>query len=281
MKRILITGANSYIGTSLENYINENYADLYSVDTIDLIDESWREKDFTGYDVVFHVAGLAHIRETKNNSELYYKINRDLAFETAWKSKQDGVKQFIYLSSLSVYGMDTGIITAETKPKPKSSYGKSKLEAERLIEDLNNEHFRVVNIRPPMVYGKGCKGNFNRIVSLVKKFPVFPKVTNQRSMIYITNLCAFIEMVIRNNAEGLFIPQNEVYMNTSQMVEWIAEKLEKKLYCSYLLGFFVLVCRPFLSVLRKSFGTLTVLTFDESISSYCIVNLETSVKDSV
>ena len=128
MKKILITGANSYIGTSFEKYLKENYPDEYIVDTVDMIDGSWREKSFAGYDSVFHVAGIAHQKETKKNAHLYYEVNRDLAVETAKKAKSEGVKQFIFLSSMSVYGMDTGVITKETKPNPKSNYGKSKFQ---------------------------------------------------------------------------------------------------------------------------------------------------------
>ena len=127
MKKILITGANSYIGTSFEKYIKENYPNDYIVDTVDMIDDSWREKNFSGYDSVFHVAGIAHQKETKENAHLYYEVNRDLAIETAKKAKSDGAKRFIFLSSMSVYGMDTGVITRETEPNPKSNYGKSKL----------------------------------------------------------------------------------------------------------------------------------------------------------
>ena len=281
MKRILITGANSYIGTSFENYIKENHSDQYSVDTVDMIDEKWRERDFSGYDSVFHVAGIAHIKETKDNSELYYKVNRDLAFETAQKAKEAGVKQFVFLSSLSVYGMDTGIITAETSPRPKSNYGKAKLEAEHLLESLNHDDFKVAVIRPPMVYGKGCKGNFSRVVSLVRKLPVFPKVNNQRSMIYIDNLSAFIELIIRNGDPGIIVPQNREPMCTSQMASWIAEELGKKLYFSYLLGFFIVVCRPFFSVLRKSFGSLVYHDAGIGECEYHVIDSEQSVRKSL
>ncbi|MBQ8448191.1 MAG: NAD-dependent epimerase/dehydratase family protein, partial [Clostridia bacterium] len=159
MKRILITGANSYIGTSFENYMKQ-WVDEYSVDTVDMIDGTWREKDFGEYDVVFHVAGIAHKKETKENAELYYKVNRDLAIETAKKAKKDGVKQFIFLSSMSVYGMDTGVITKDTVPTPKSNYGKSKLQAEEGMKELADDDFKICTIRPPMVYGEGCKGNY-------------------------------------------------------------------------------------------------------------------------
>ena len=158
MKKILITGANSYIGTSFESYMKQ-FGDEYAVDTVDMIDGAWREKSFAEYDVVFHVAGIAHRKETKENAGLYYKVNRDLAIDVATKAKADGVKQLVFLSSMSVYGMETGVITRETSPAPKSNYGKSKLQAEEGISLLKSDSFKVAVLRPPMVYGEGCKGN--------------------------------------------------------------------------------------------------------------------------
>ena len=102
MKKILITGANSYIGTSFERYLKENCPDEYIVDTVDMVDGSWRTQSFEGYDSVFHVAGIAHQKETKENAHLYYEVNRDLAIETAQKAKADGAKQFVFLSSMSI-----------------------------------------------------------------------------------------------------------------------------------------------------------------------------------
>ncbi|MBR5858876.1 MAG: NAD-dependent epimerase/dehydratase family protein, partial [Clostridia bacterium] len=182
MKKILITGANSYIGTSFETYLKENFPDDYVVDTVDMIDGTWHEKSFAGYDSVFHVAGIAHQKETKENAHLYYEVNRDLAIEIAKKAKDDGVKQYIFLSSMSVYGVETGVITKETEPNPKSNYGKSKLQAEQGISSLASDDFKVCILRPPMVYGRGCKGNFQTVVKIVKKSPVFPNVKNKRSI---------------------------------------------------------------------------------------------------
>ena len=154
MKRILITGANSYIGTSFEKWLQQ-WPDKYYVNTIDMIDGSWRQKSFTGYDVVFHVAGIAHVKETKKNKELYYRVNRDLTYETATKARAEGVKHFIFLSSMSVYGIENGVINRNTLLNPTTNYGKSKLQAEKLIQPLNDDSFKVVILRPPMVYGKG------------------------------------------------------------------------------------------------------------------------------
>lgn len=256
MKRVLITGANSYIGTSFEKYIKNSFSEDYQVDTIDMIDGSWREKSFVGYDVVYHVAGIAHQKETKENAHLYYEINRDLAVDVAKKAKKDGVKQLIFLSSMSVYGMDTGVITKDTKPNPKSNYGKSKFQAEEEITLLRDETFKICVLRPPMVYGDGCKGNYNTIIKLVKKFPFFPRVNNKRSMVHIDNLVAFIKKAIDEELNGLYFPQDSEYANTTKLARQIAESMGKKVYMSYLLGFAVICLKPFSKTVKKAFGSL-------------------------
>lgn len=279
MKRILITGANSYIGTSFEKYINENYPHDYTVDTIDMIDGSWRKKSFSGYDSVFHVAGIAHQKETKKNADLYYQVNRDIAIQAAEKAKADGVGQFIFLSSMSVYGMDTGVITSQTNPNPKSHYGKSKWQAEQAIEDIADSNFKVCILRPPMVYGDGCKGNFQTVVKIVKKIPIFPNVKNERSMIYIDNLSSFVKWCIECNASGIYFPQNKEYMSTKNMALWISEALHKKIYFEYITGFGVRIMRHIHPMAKKAFGSLI---YDiEADSEYCIVSESDSVKKSV
>ncbi len=238
MKKILITGANSYIGTSFENYIKQ-WPNEYSVDTVDMIDGSWREKSFAGYDVVFHVAGIAHIKETKENADLYYKVNKDLAIETATKAKKEGVCQFVFLSTVSVYGMITGVITENTEPKPNTNYGKSKLMAEESIRKLQNEHFKVTVIRPPMIYGDGCKGNYNALIKFADKLPIFPDIKNSRSMLRIDNLCKYVKELIDDGMRGVFYPQDEKYVCTSQMVKEIASQRGKEIHLTKILNPFV------------------------------------------
>lgn len=259
MKRILITGANSYIGTSVESYLN-SFAGQYDIDTVDMLSGSWKDKDFSVYDVVFHVAGIAHIKETAENADLYYKVNRDLVVETANKAKKDGVKHFVFLSSMSVYGIEKGSINKNTVPKPNSHYGKSKLQAERRIEKLNDDKFKVAILRPPMVYGKGCKGNYQRLRKFALGFPVFPDLKNQRSMIYIGNLCEFVKMMIDTVASGVFCPQNSEYVCTSDMVKLIADNNGKKIKKIRIFNPFIRVLP--LSVVNKVFGNLTYEHFD-------------------
>ncbi len=262
MKRVLITGKNSYIGTSLENWLMRE-PDKYKVDTVDMKDRSWKEKDFSSYDVVFHVAGIAHIKETSDNQNLYYKVNRDLAYETAQKAKQDGVEQFIFLSSMSVYGIEQGVIDKNTPLTPNSAYGKSKIEAEKLINKLQDDSFTVATLRPPMVYGKGCRGNYPRLVGLAFKTPIFPKVDNKRSMIYIDNLSEFVKRLIDNRSGGLFFPQNADYVNTSEMVRIIAEVHGKRVVMTKLFNPLLRLLN--VSTVNKVFGDLV---YDMSMSNY-------------
>ena len=262
MKRVLITGKDSYIGTSLENWLLRE-PDKYYVDTVDMKDGSWKNVDFSQYDVVFHVAGIAHIKETSENQDLYYKVNRDLAYETAQKAKADGVKQFIFLSTMSVYGIESGVINRMTPLKPNSAYGKSKIEAEKLINKLQDVSFIIATLRPPMVYGKGCRGNYTRLASLALKTPVFPKVDNKRSMVYIDNLSEFVKRLIDNRSGGLFFPQNAEYVNISEMVKLIADAHDKKVLMTKLFNPLLRLLN--VSTVNKVFGDLV---YDMCMSEY-------------
>ncbi|MCD8379726.1 MAG: sugar nucleotide-binding protein [Lachnospiraceae bacterium] len=224
-KRILITGAHSYIGTSVEAWLLRT-PDRYQVDTLDMKNSSWRDYDFSGYDVVFHVAGIAHSDvgdATEEQKRLYYQVNTDLAVETAQKAKNEGVGQFIFMSSMIIYsGCGNAHITADTIPNPLNFYGDSKWQADCRIRTMEDEHFKVVVLRPPMIYGKGSKGNYPLLAKMAGMLPVFPVVRNKRSMLYIENLCRFVQLMIDNEESGIFFPQNGEYTNTSDMVQMIA-----------------------------------------------------------
>lgn len=281
MKKILITGANSYIGTSFESYIKKNCPDEYIIETIDMIDGSWRDKNFSGYDSVFHVAGVAHQKETKKNAQLYYEVNRDLAIETAQKAKREGVSQFIFLSSMSVYGVETGVITKKTEPKPKSNYGNSKLQAEQCISSLASDNFKVCILRPPMVYGRGCKGNFHTVVKIVNKSPIFPNVKNERSMIYIDNLISFVRMSINDELSGVYFPQNRGYICTAKMASHIATSLNRKIYLEFLTALIVYLLRLFVPIVKKAFGSLIYQDTEDFNYSYIVTDNEESIVQSV
>ncbi len=273
MKRILITGKNSYVGKSLEKWL-ENNPDHYFIDSISLRDESWKEMDFSKYDVVFHVAGIAHIRETKENSHLYYSINRDLAYEVAKKAKINGIKQFIFLSSMSVYGMESGTINADTPLNPKNNYGKSKLQAEKLIASIEEENFKIVTLRPPMIYGKGCKGNYTKLANIAVKTPIFPNICNKRSMIYIDNLCELIRILIDNSSNGIYLPQNKEQVCTSELVKMIAEMHGKKVKLTTV--FNPLISFVQTNLIKKVFGDLVYEVYEPKMN-YHVYDFKSSI----
>lgn len=274
-KKILITGKNSYVGNKLIEWL-EKESGKYEVVKETVRDDKWKGIGFSKFDVVVHVAGIAHIKETEENKSLYYKINRDLAYEVAKKAKADGVKQFIFLSSMSVYGLDKGIIDKATPLNPTTAYGKSKVEAEKLINEIRDDSFSVAILRPPMIYGKACKGNYSKLAKLALKTPLFPKVDNKRSMIYVDNLSEFIKQLIDTQKQGLYFPQNTEYINTSDMVKLITEIHGKKLLMPKL--FNPLLKSLNLSIINKLFGNLVIdKKLSHNLKDYNISNFEETI----
>jgi len=266
MKKVLITGANSYIGTSFERWVSQ-YPDRYKVDTVDMKDGSWRDKDFSYYDVVFHVAGIAHVSSDPKLKDLYYRVNRDLTIETAKKAKAEGVKQFIFMSSIIVYGDSSKgkrVIDRNTIPSPSNFYGDSKLQAEIGLKALEDENFKIVILRPPMIYGKGSKGNYPKLSKAAQILPIFPDIENERSMLHIDNLCEFIRLMIDNEERGLFFPQNAEYVKTSEMVRLIAEVHGRKIRLTKVFNPIIKMIFG-VNMVNKVFGNLV---YDRSMSVY-------------
>src|SRR5699024_10086716 len=196
MKDILITGVNSYVGNRLEQWLKQ-WPENYTVHKISLRDGSWTKKDFSKYDSIVHVAGIAHVSTDPKMEELYYQVNRDLTIDVAKKAKVEGTRQFIFLSSIIVYGdqpSENGIIDQDTLPNPDNFYGKCKLVAEEGIQYMECDDFKIVILRPPMIYSKDSKGNYPRLANFAKKSPIFPNFENKRSMIHIDNLSEFMRL---------------------------------------------------------------------------------------
>ncbi|MBO6205328.1 MAG: NAD-dependent epimerase/dehydratase family protein [Lachnospiraceae bacterium] len=291
MKKVLITGAGSYIGTSFECYAAEKYPEELTIDTIDMVDGTWREYDFRPYDVVFHVAGIAHAdigNVDEATKQKYYAVNTDLAIETAEKAKAQGVKQFVFMSSAIIYGDSAPLgkrkrITKTTRPHPANFYGDSKWRADRGIRKLADENFTVTVLRPPMIYGKGSKGNYPTLSKMAKKLPVFPKVMNERSMLYIENLCEFLCQVMKRGEGGIFWPQNAEYSRTDAVVKMIAGANGHKILVTKALNPFAGMagCVPgrVSELVNKAFGNLS---YEQSMSQYDfdyqLVSLEESIR---
>lgn len=233
-KRVLITGAGSYIGQSFIAYAKKYYPENFEIDELDMIGDAWKEYNFSQYDIIYHVAGIAHAdvgNVSDETKEKYYQVNTDLTIEVAKKAKEENVKEFIFMSSMIVYGESAPygkekIVDEHTVPAPANFYGDSKLQADVAVRELADDNFKVIVLRPPMIYGKGSKGNYPVLAKLAKKLPVFPDVDNKRSMLYIENLCEFLcqVMLIKKYSRDAIVlfPQNKEWVKIGQMVRNIA-----------------------------------------------------------
>ena len=289
MKKILITGKGSYLGNSLKAYL-EAFGDCYQVDCLSLRSGDWKEQSFRGYDAVYHTAAIVHQPRSKDApGELarYRAVNCDLAVDAAKKAKAEGVRQFVFLSTMAVYGLTaafgkTVTITAQTPTVPTDNYGLSKLEAERALLSLEGPDFRVAILRPPMIYGKDCKGNFRSLISFARRLPFFPKVPNRRSMLYVGSLNRLVQQIIDREDRGIFCPQDPEYVNTSAMVQAIAAAQGKRLLLIPGFSWALHLLRHLTGAVDKAFGSLV---YDKALSKleedYCIASFPDSVKQSV
>lgn len=282
MKHILITGANSFVGTNIENWLLKE-PENFVVDTVDTMNEAWKKADYTKYDAVFHVAGIAHVDPKPEMAPLYYKVNRDLAIEVAKWAKEHGVKQFIYMSSRIVYraskSMKANITRPETQPDPNDFYGDSKLQAEKGLNELACDTFKVGIIRPPMIYGPGNKGNLPRLAWLAQKTPVFPAWHNKRSMLHVYNLAEFIKQVIVRELSGTFFPQNAEYADTVEIVRCFAKEHGHKIWITRALNPFVWLGSFFLPPIPKMFSdSYYVQEMSKYDFDYQVISFEDSLK---
>jgi UDP-glucose 4-epimerase len=213
-----------------------------------------------GCDAVIHCAAIVHVKE--KDSQKYKTVNTDLTAALAEQAKRDGVRLFVFMSSMSVYGVEgllngVTVISKNTPPRPASPYGRSKLAAEELLRRMADENFRVYILRPPMVYGSGAPGNYGRLSRLARWLPVFPKVDNSRSALSIERLCEVVGNIAGSepakNVTVLY-PRDSKPMCTSTAFASLAQDCGHKAFLSALLG--KLVIRLPLGIVKKMFGNL-------------------------
>lgn len=279
--KILITGANSFVGSSVERWLLRE-PEKYEIDTVDTVGDNWRKADMSLYDAVFHVAGLAHVDPKPEMAPLYYKVNCDLALEIARAAREAGVGQFIFMSSMIVFHASKSLkgtaITHETEPAPNDFYGDSKLRAEIGLRKLETPDFKVAVLRPCMIYGPGNKGNFPRLARLAARTPVFPAWHNRRSMLYIDNLSEFVRQALDLRLSGTFHLQNREYADTVELVRALGRQANHSIFISRLFNPLVRVAAPFLKPVSKMFADQY---YDRSLTDYPfeyqLVSLEESL----
>ncbi|EHR88967.1 MULTISPECIES: NAD-dependent epimerase/dehydratase family protein [Staphylococcus] len=266
-RNILITGKTGYIGNALEKFF---IAQGDRVERLSVRRQTWQEKDFSKFDVVIHLAALVHNNTPHARLTDYFKVNYELTKNLANLVKKAGVNKFIFLSTMSVYGKEGSLtstvkINRYTKCNPTTYYGLTKYKAETMLEDLANNQFQVNIIRPPMVYGKNSPGNFSRLLKMSKINFIYPKISNQRSVIYIDDLVYHINQLIKYDGTTLTHPQNKDYMDTNQTLMLMRKFNDKKPYLLEISYFKFL--NKFLNkigIIRKVYGNLV---YDKDIDS--------------
>lgn len=216
----LLTGSSGFVGSRLLE-ISKNKGLVRSISLQNLTPD---QVNFQGIYSIIHCAGIAH-RMEPTPDELYFQINRDLTIEFAKAAKTAGVKQFIFLSTIKVYGLDysSSPITLNTPCQPNDAYGQSKIEAEQKLLKLEDESFKVAIIRPPLIYGPGVKGNLLKLMQLATSHKPIPLggIQNKRSMVFVDNLIALIDQIIEQEARGIYLPSDSTTLSTSQLMHEI------------------------------------------------------------
>ena len=255
MKNLLITGANGFVGT----YFINKYKDKYDVQTFSFLKDGFEALHVKGVDVVFHLSALVHQMGGAQREE-YERVNVTQTVELAKKAKRNGVRQFVFMSTIAVYGRELGVVTENTECSPITEYGKSKLKAETELEKLADGNFIVSIVRPPIVNGYNAPGNMKSLISLIKKVPVLPfgKIDNKRSMVYVGNLCFIVDAIIKQQKHGVFLVADSEALSTTRLIELIADALGKKVYLVRVPFFesFLKLVKP--SFYKRLYGSLEV-----------------------
>lgn len=281
--KILIAGKSSYIGTAIEKWLSRR-GNNYYLDKITLKNDLWKQNDFSQYNVVVCLAAMVHIKEKRENQYLYTRVNTKLPYELAQKARAEKVDQFVFLSTMGVYGEDGNVcnqceITEASRYKPKSMYEVSKFDAEQALLSLQTESFKVAIVRAPFIYGPGCPGNYARLRKAALHLPFFPYYKNQRSMLFIENCCEFVRLLLDSEKGGLFFPQDREFVCTSEMIKQISQENGRNIF---MLKGLEWVIRLFRSrpILKKVFGNLT---YKKTLSKhfdykYQVVNVNEAIR---
>lgn len=253
---ILIIGKNSYIGNHIDEWLSQHG---HQVEQLDVLTDEWKTFDYSPYDAIVHVAGIVH-QPKCHDWDLYKRVNTDMPISIATMAKEQGVKQYVFFSTMGVYGvgkkLKQNLIDDQTPLNSDSMYGKSKLMAEEGLQKLQDGTFNMAFVRPPSVYGKGCRGGYIKgFTSIARKLPVIPCAYEnvKQSFIYIDNLSELVRLVIEKNLKGVFCPQDDKAVSANELLQAISYGIGKKYRSSRLLGLFVRLF-SFLPIVNKAYG---------------------------
>ena len=223
---ILLTGSSGFVGS----YFMQNYSSKHTIETFSFLKDDLNELNLHETTTVVHLSALVH-QMGGESSEEYEKVNVTQSLLLAKKAKESGVGHFIFMSSVKAYGEESRSVYKESTPcNPQDEYGKSKLKAEKELQKMQDDSFKISILRTPIVYGYGVKANVKNLVNLVKKVSILPlgSIRNKRSMVYVGNLCHLIDALIERQKEGVFLASDDEAVSTTRLIELIAKNLDKK-----------------------------------------------------
>jgi len=256
MKRILLTGANGFVG----NYFLKKYSSSYEIITFSFLNDNFVNLDLSNIDVVIHCSALVH--QMKGASwEQYEKININQTIQLADKAKKSGVKHFIFLSTIKVYGEESNKHCYEnSRTNPTDYYSISKLKAEDSIRNIESSNFKISVLRCPLIYGAGVRANFANLINLIKKAPILPfkNIKNKRSLVFVGNVCFILHRIIFLEKRGIFLSVDDKALSTTDLIQIIAKYLDKKILLIDIIFFdkFLKIIKP--SYYQRLFGSLVI-----------------------
>lgn len=269
MRNVIITGQNGYIANQTKKELE---AAGYSVQMLSLRTEAWKQVDFSDVDTVVHCAALVHKSEKEHSLKEYRAVNTELTAALAEKAKAEGVSQFVFFSTIAVYGTGSSCvreirITSDLPCVPKRKYAITKYEAEQLLRKMEDPGFRVAILRPPFIYGKGCPGNYASLRNLVLKIGLIPRLNSKYSMIYIETLCGLVRQIVETGCGGLFLPQDLPVHSTWELAREIARCHNRRVICTRIFNPLIRLASLVASPLQKAFGSEY---YEESLSDIAL-----------
>ncbi|MCM1516378.1 MAG: NAD-dependent epimerase/dehydratase family protein [Paraprevotella sp.] len=290
--KILIIGKNSYIGNHIDEWLTRNG---HKVEQLDVLTEEWKAYDYSPYDAIVHVAGIVHRPDCKDWN-LYKSVNTDMPVAIATKAKKQGVRSYMFFSTMGVYGLGKQlkpvVIDMKTPLISESLYGKSKRLAEENLSKLQDDTFNVSFVRPPSVYGKGCRGGYiTGFTTIVRKLPIIPSAYENvcQSFVYIDNLSECVRVIIENNLSSClsgsiraFCPQDDEIPSANRLLEVICKGIGKKYRASKFLGLCLRMV-SFIPLVKKAYGGIEYARELSTIPghNYQVVSFEEGIKRTV